>query len=144
MLAQEGSISGHSNTQLVKPELFLLSVVMGKATAVPLTSLESLWISSDVSRGWFNLIIFSAHICSSPTLSQHSDSCECRNSPIPKGFGGILCFMSWLLSPDAVPEHLLRCDLKMEGARPGRERKGAVENVDFQGHGCGLWQHLVH
>lgn len=86
ILAQEGSVSGHSNIQLVKSELFLLSVVMGKATVVPPTSLESLWISSDVSRGWFDLIILNAHICNSPTLSQHSDSSECRGFHIPKGF----------------------------------------------------------
>jgi len=32
LLAQEGSISGHSNINLVKSELFSLSVVMGKAS----------------------------------------------------------------------------------------------------------------
>ena len=47
VLAQEGSISGCSNTQLVKSALFLLAVVMVKATAIPLTSLELLWMSSD-------------------------------------------------------------------------------------------------
>lgn len=88
-LAQECSISGHSNIQLVKSELFLLSVVMGKATVVPLTSLESLCISSDVSRGWFDLIILDAHTCNSPTLSQHSDSSECGGFHMPKGFGRI-------------------------------------------------------
>lgn len=52
MLAQEGSISGCSNVQLVKSEQFLLSVVMSKATVIPLTSLELLWISSPVAGGW--------------------------------------------------------------------------------------------
>lgn len=52
MLAQEGSISDCSNVQLVKSEQFLLSVVMSKATVIPLTSLELLWISSPVAGGW--------------------------------------------------------------------------------------------
>lgn len=86
ILAQEGSVSGHSNIQLVKSELFLLSVVMGKATVVPLTSLESLWISSDVSRGWFDLIILNAHICNSPTLSQHSEAVSADVFIYPKVF----------------------------------------------------------
>lgn len=51
MLAQEGSVSAHSNIQLVKSELVLLSVVVGEATVILLTSVEYLWIDSDVSRG---------------------------------------------------------------------------------------------
>lgn len=49
-LAQEGSVSAHSNIQLVKSELVLLSVVVGEATVILLTSVEYLWIDSDVSR----------------------------------------------------------------------------------------------
>lgn len=72
-LAQEVSISGYSNIQLLKSEVFLLSVVM--FSVLPQTSLESLWISSDVSRGCFDPIILNVRICNS-TLSQHSDSGE--------------------------------------------------------------------
>lgn len=60
-----------------------------------------------------------------------------------KGSGRI-CFKSWLLPPDAVPQHLLRCDPKMEGLRLGRERKDAVEAAKSQRYGCGLWQYLHH
>lgn len=42
MLVQEGSIAAHSNIQLVKSELVLLSVVVGEATIILLTSTEYL------------------------------------------------------------------------------------------------------
>lgn len=68
-------------------DLFLLSVVMGKATVFPPISLEPLWISSHVSRRWFDLIILHAHVCNSRTLSRHSDSSERTSFHILKGFG---------------------------------------------------------